>query len=124
MVIHPTSVFATDPEVLLLPEGESRDMGNVIWTQFQIFSGDLERMCHAPCLKEPNLQPLSFIFDVSHSCLPLCLCLLSKESTKRDSSRHQLLAFVTLLETNRPYLTNCVRVPALQVSEQCDCVSV
>uniref|UniRef100_A0A3Q4AE59 Uncharacterized protein n=1 Tax=Mola mola TaxID=94237 RepID=A0A3Q4AE59_MOLML len=32
----------------------------------------------------------------------------------RDSSRHQLLAFVTLLETNKPYLTNCVRVPALQ----------
>ncbi|CAG09044.1 unnamed protein product, partial [Tetraodon nigroviridis] len=62
VVIHPTSVFATDPEVLLLPEEESRDL----------------------------------------------------ESTKRDSSRHQLLAFVTLLETNRPYLTNCVRVPALQ----------
>lgn len=39
-MIHPTSVFATDPEVLLLPEEESRDMGNVIWTQFQIFSGD------------------------------------------------------------------------------------
>uniref|UniRef100_H3DFT7 DEAH (Asp-Glu-Ala-His) box polypeptide 34 n=1 Tax=Tetraodon nigroviridis TaxID=99883 RepID=H3DFT7_TETNG len=66
VVIHPTSVFATDPEVLLLPEEESRDLA------------------------------------------------LSKESTKRDSSRHQLLAFVTLLETNRPYLTNCVRVPALQ----------
>uniref|UniRef100_G3PI77 DEAH (Asp-Glu-Ala-His) box polypeptide 34 n=1 Tax=Gasterosteus aculeatus aculeatus TaxID=481459 RepID=G3PI77_GASAC len=32
----------------------------------------------------------------------------------RDSSRHQLLAFVTLLETNKPYLSNCVRVPALQ----------
>lgn len=27
-MIHPTSVFATDPEVLLLPEEESRDMGN------------------------------------------------------------------------------------------------
>lgn len=57
----------------------------------------------------------------SHLCLPL---FLSKEPTKRDSSRHQLLAFVTLLETNRPYLTNCVRVPALQVSGQHDCVHV
>uniref|UniRef100_A0A3Q3FXM9 DEAH (Asp-Glu-Ala-His) box polypeptide 34 n=1 Tax=Labrus bergylta TaxID=56723 RepID=A0A3Q3FXM9_9LABR len=33
---------------------------------------------------------------------------------RRDSSKHQLLAFVTLLETNKPYLSNCVRVPALQ----------
>ncbi|KAF3847414.1 hypothetical protein F7725_020442 [Dissostichus mawsoni] len=33
---------------------------------------------------------------------------------RRDSSRHQLLSFVTLLETNKPYLSNCVRVPALQ----------
>uniref|UniRef100_A0A3Q1I0F9 Uncharacterized protein n=1 Tax=Anabas testudineus TaxID=64144 RepID=A0A3Q1I0F9_ANATE len=33
---------------------------------------------------------------------------------RKDSSRHQLLAFVTLLETNKPYLSNCVRVPALQ----------
>ncbi|KAJ7303869.1 hypothetical protein JRQ81_011377 [Phrynocephalus forsythii] len=31
------------------------------------------------------------------------------------SSRHQLLAFVSLLETNKPYLVNCLRLPALQV---------
>lgn len=37
MVIHPTSVFATDPEVLLLPEEESRDMGNATGTQLTIF---------------------------------------------------------------------------------------
>uniref|UniRef100_A0A8B9ZA43 DHX34-like C2H2-type zinc finger domain-containing protein n=1 Tax=Buteo japonicus TaxID=224669 RepID=A0A8B9ZA43_9AVES len=30
------------------------------------------------------------------------------------SRHHQLLAFVSLLETNKPYLVNCVRVPALQ----------
>lgn len=42
VVIHPTSVFATDPEVLLLPEEESRDTGNAIWTQFPIFSGAKE----------------------------------------------------------------------------------
>lgn len=62
VVIHPTSVFASDPEVLHVPEDDSGEMG-------------LE---------------------------------------KRDSSRHQLLAFVTLLETNKPYLSNSVRVPALQ----------
>lgn len=33
----------------------------------------------------------------------------------RMSSRHQLLTFVSLLETNKPYLVNCVRIPALQV---------
>ncbi|XP_046892313.1 probable ATP-dependent RNA helicase DHX34 [Hypomesus transpacificus] len=62
VVIHPTSVFASDPEVLHVPEQESREMG-------------------------PD---------------------------QIESSRHQLLAFVTLLETNRPYVSNCVRVPALQ----------
>ncbi|XP_035536502.1 probable ATP-dependent RNA helicase DHX34 isoform X2 [Morone saxatilis] len=62
VVIHPTSVFASDPEVLHVPENDTREMG-------------------------PD---------------------------RRDSSRHQLLAFVTLLETNKPYLSNCVRVPALQ----------
>ncbi|XP_059187362.1 probable ATP-dependent RNA helicase DHX34 [Centropristis striata] len=62
VVIHPTSVFASDPEVLQVPEDDTREMG-------------------------PD---------------------------RRDSTKHQLLAFVTLLETNKPYLSNCVRVPALQ----------
>ena len=31
------------------------------------------------------------------------------------SSKYQLLSFVSLLETNKPYLVNCVRIPALQV---------
>ncbi|XP_061575797.1 probable ATP-dependent RNA helicase DHX34 [Cololabis saira] len=62
VVIHPTSVFASDPEVLHVPEDDTREMG----------------------------------------------------PERRDSTRHQLLAFVTLLETNKPYLSNCVRVPALQ----------
>ncbi|CAI5780577.1 probable ATP-dependent RNA helicase DHX34 [Podarcis lilfordi] len=30
------------------------------------------------------------------------------------SSHHQILAFVSLLETNKPYLVNCLRLPALQ----------
>lgn len=62
VVIHPTSVFSSDPEVLQVPENDTTEMG-------------------------PD---------------------------RRDSSKHQLLAFVTLLETNKPYLSNCVRVPALQ----------
>nr|XP_014718516.2 probable ATP-dependent RNA helicase DHX34 isoform X1 [Equus asinus]XP_014718517.2 probable ATP-dependent RNA helicase DHX34 isoform X1 [Equus asinus]XP_044615936.1 probable ATP-dependent RNA helicase DHX34 isoform X1 [Equus asinus]XP_044615937.1 probable ATP-dependent RNA helicase DHX34 isoform X1 [Equus asinus]XP_044615938.1 probable ATP-dependent RNA helicase DHX34 isoform X1 [Equus asinus] len=38
----------------------------------------------------------------------------SRDDKDKMSSRHQLLAFVSLLETTKPYLVNCVRVPALQ----------
>ncbi|KAI5759599.1 DHX34 [Gulo gulo luscus] len=38
----------------------------------------------------------------------------SRGDRDQVSSKHQLLAFVSLLETNKPYLVNCVRVPALQ----------
>ncbi|XP_021238564.1 probable ATP-dependent RNA helicase DHX34 [Numida meleagris] len=47
--------------------------------------------------------------------------LHTRERTERGgnnedgmSSHHQLLAFVSLLETTKPYLVNCIRVPALQ----------
>ncbi|KAJ8256636.1 hypothetical protein COCON_G00187880 [Conger conger] len=80
VVIHPTSVFASDPEVLHVPEPDPREMG----------------------------------------------------SEKAESAKHQLLAFVTLLETNKPYVSNCVRVPALQalllvassVDSNADCTRV
>ncbi|XP_065511202.1 probable ATP-dependent RNA helicase DHX34 [Caloenas nicobarica] len=38
----------------------------------------------------------------------------AKDPAEGLSCHHQLLAFVSLLETNKPYLVNCVRVPALQ----------
>ncbi|XP_015771994.1 PREDICTED: probable ATP-dependent RNA helicase DHX34 [Acropora digitifera] len=38
----------------------------------------------------------------------------SSNSNAGFSSSHQLLAFVSLLETNKPYLVNAMRVPALQ----------
>uniref|UniRef100_A0A672K3Q4 RNA helicase n=1 Tax=Sinocyclocheilus grahami TaxID=75366 RepID=A0A672K3Q4_SINGR len=77
VVVHPTSVFASDPEVLHVPEHESSEFGT-----------------------------RSFL--------------------------HQLLAFVTLLETNKPYVSNCLRVPALQalllvassVDSNADCTRV
>ncbi|NXJ87158.1 DHX34 helicase, partial [Trogon melanurus] len=62
VVLHPTCVFATSPELLHAKEEAQR----------------------------------------------------SKDPTEGLSCRHQLLAFVSLLETNKPYLVNCVRVPALQ----------
>ncbi|XP_075394093.1 putative ATP-dependent RNA helicase DHX34 isoform X2 [Tenrec ecaudatus] len=65
-VLHPTSVFASNPEVLHPREPESR-------------AGDG-----------------------------------NQEDKDKMSSKHQLLTFVSLLETNKPYLVNCVRIPALQ----------
>ncbi|XP_048836938.1 probable ATP-dependent RNA helicase DHX34 [Brienomyrus brachyistius] len=62
VVIHPTSVFASDPEVLHVPELECEEMG----------------------------------------------------ADRGASTKHQLLAFTTLLETNKAYLCNCVRAPCLQ----------
>lgn len=38
----------------------------------------------------------------------------SQDGKDQMNCRHQLLAFVSLLETNKPYLVNCVRIPALQ----------
>ncbi|NXW61524.1 DHX34 helicase, partial [Eurystomus gularis] len=65
VVLHPTSVFATSPELLHAKEGPERGG--------------------------------------------------TKDPAEGLSHHHQLLAFVSLLETNKPYLVNCVRVPALPV---------
>lgn len=43
--------------------------------------------------------------------LPLCFA----GAPEGLSSSHQILAFVSLLETNKPYLVGCLRLPALQV---------
>nr|XP_033810388.1 probable ATP-dependent RNA helicase DHX34 isoform X2 [Geotrypetes seraphini] len=66
VVLHPTSVFSSNPELLQVDE----------------IQDDCNRA--------------------------------GKDSMKNVSSHHQLLAFVSLLETNKPYLVNCVRIPALQ----------
>nr|KAF6281853.1 DExH-box helicase 34 [Pipistrellus kuhlii] len=65
-VLHPTSVFASSPEVLHPQEPEARAAEG------------------------------------------------SRDDKDKMSSKHQLLTFVSLLETNKPYLVNCVRIPALQ----------
>ncbi|XP_010945170.1 putative ATP-dependent RNA helicase DHX34 [Camelus bactrianus] len=65
-VLHPTCVFANNPEVLHTQEPEVRGGEG------------------------------------------------SRDDKDKMSSKHQLLTFVSLLETNKPYLVNCVRIPALQ----------
>ncbi|NXG84152.1 DHX34 helicase, partial [Stercorarius parasiticus] len=64
VVLHPTCVFTTSPELLHAKEGLERGG--------------------------------------------------AKDPMEGLSHHHQLLAFVSLLETNKPYLVNCIRVPALQ----------
>ncbi|XP_053124403.1 probable ATP-dependent RNA helicase DHX34 isoform X3 [Hemicordylus capensis] len=66
VVLHPTSVFASSPELLQPAQESGAEHGGR--------RGAQEGLC----------------------------------------SRHQLLAFVSLLETHKPYLVNCLRLPALQ----------
>ncbi|NXK49954.1 DHX34 helicase, partial [Chauna torquata] len=75
VVLHPTCVFATSPELLHAKEGTER--GGT--------KGGRPRRGVPYVLAEDGL-----------------------------SRHHQLLAFVSLLETTKPYLVNCIRVPALQ----------
>ncbi|KAK6188313.1 hypothetical protein SNE40_004514 [Patella caerulea] len=65
ILIHPTSVFTTQPEVLQPPD-----------------------------IKDKKNCP--------------------EDLRGKLSRKHELLAFVSLLETNKPYLVNIMRVPALQ----------
>ncbi|XP_041035590.1 probable ATP-dependent RNA helicase DHX34 isoform X1 [Carcharodon carcharias] len=64
VVLHPTSVFASNPSLLYPKEGKEKEQ--------------------------------------------------AQGPDDPQSSQQQLLAFVSLLETSKPYLLNCVRVPALQ----------
>ncbi|KAM5145282.1 putative ATP-dependent RNA helicase DHX34 [Mantella aurantiaca] len=64
IVLHPTSVFCSNPELLQVDEDQEASVN------------------------DPKIQGLS--------------------------SKHQIVGFVSLLETNKPYLVNCVRLPALQ----------
>ncbi|XP_055001998.1 probable ATP-dependent RNA helicase DHX34 [Sorex araneus] len=52
--------------------------------------------------------------EVLHPQEPEAAAEGRQDDRGRMSSRHQLLAFVSLLETTKPYLVSCVRVPALQ----------
>lgn len=70
-------------------------------------------LVHTPFCNKAGIMTDTFLYftvALLHS--------LSVGADKGQSSRHQLLAFVTLLETNKPYVSNCVRIPALQVSER------
>ncbi|XP_069063715.1 probable ATP-dependent RNA helicase DHX34 isoform X2 [Pleurodeles waltl] len=67
IIMHPTSVFASNPELLQVENDDDDAPGS------------------------------------------------DRQGSKKGmSEHHQLLAFVSLLETNKPYVVNCIRIPALQ----------
>uniref|UniRef100_A0A8D0B4S7 DExH-box helicase 34 n=1 Tax=Salvator merianae TaxID=96440 RepID=A0A8D0B4S7_SALMN len=66
VTLHPTSIFASSPELLLPAQEGGPECGG------------------------------------------------HQDATEGLNSRHQILAFVSLLETSKPYLVNCLRLPALQ----------
>lgn len=47
---------------------------------------------------------------------PEGMAFLPTDAKERMTSPPQILSFVSLLETHKPYLVNCLRLPALQVS--------
>lgn len=69
VVLHPTSVFATQPQVLQPKVLESEQ--------------------HVPGRRQTMIQ---------------------------FSTSHEILAYIDLLETTKPFLVNCIRVPSLQTS--------
>ncbi|XP_051900606.1 probable ATP-dependent RNA helicase DHX34 [Pristis pectinata] len=76
---------------------------------------DSEQIFHTQNKQGVVLHPTSVfssnpgLLHVEEECHRETLGLRSEQS-----HHHQVLAFVSLLETNKPYLLNCVRVPALQ----------
>ncbi|CAH2313941.1 probable ATP-dependent RNA helicase DHX34 [Pelobates cultripes] len=80
IVVHPTSVFSSNPEILHVDSGQEE------MTVAEETSVDKEGK---------KLNPLD-------------------SRRKGQSTKHQIVGFVSLLETNKPYLVNCMRLPALQ----------
>ncbi|XP_043934707.1 probable ATP-dependent RNA helicase DHX34 [Protopterus annectens] len=76
---------------------------------------DSEQVFHTESKQGVVLHPTSIFVSK-----PELLQFDEDKSNKRAGSQkdvslhHQLLAFVSLLETNKPYIVNCVRIPALQ----------
>lgn len=120
VVIHPTSIFASNLDLLHISHYESGKFGTPMP---QVRSGkfgisSLRRLSETCSLTKALSNRYSDEIS-QHSLSPSSLSFspLSVGAEKGESNEHQLLAFVTLLETNKPYVSNCVRVPALQVRE-------
>ncbi|XP_058051146.1 probable ATP-dependent RNA helicase DHX34 isoform X2 [Ahaetulla prasina] len=103
LVLHPTSVFADAPELLHSDSKASKDpAGGPSRAGIRLFQS-LGRMGRG------------FQRDLRLSEGPEGVTLLPTDAKERMISHPQVLSFVSLLETHKPYLVNCLRLPALQV---------
>ncbi|KAM9514303.1 putative ATP-dependent RNA helicase DHX34 [Guaruba guarouba] len=102
VVPHPTSVFATRPE--LLRDEDRTERAGVRGENSAVPEGN-RPLLH--CV-DGGAMGRGRGWDAPHAPRG------PADPEEGLSHRHQLLAFVSLLETSKPYLVNCVRVPALQ----------
>ncbi|XP_077174696.1 putative ATP-dependent RNA helicase DHX34 isoform X2 [Paroedura picta] len=75
---------------------------------------DSDQIFHTKEKAAVLLHPTSVFANLPELLLPGQGAKPHRGSTDGLSSHHQVLAFVSLLETNKPYLVNCLRLPALQ----------
>ncbi|XP_053461455.1 probable ATP-dependent RNA helicase DHX34 isoform X2 [Nycticebus coucang] len=78
---------------------------------------DSDQIFHTQAKQGTVLHPtcvFSSSPEVLHTWEPEARGCEGSRDKDKMSSKHQLLTFVSLLETNKPYLVNCVRIPALQ----------
>lgn len=88
--------------------------------EFNYCKSPMEQLFHTRSKPYASLHPMSFF-----GCHPQILQLEEREILQSTefgcyksrlpiSSKHQLLCYLTLLETTKPYLTNTMRMPAAQ----------
>ena len=78
---------------------------------------DSEQLFHSQSKQFLLVHPTSVFVtrpDLLQPVEPSSQTTQSSKSQTQFSNSHQLVAFVSLLETNKPYLVNSMRVPALQ----------
>lgn len=109
-MLHPSCVFATSPELLHAKEGKERG-GTKGGRPKSAFSSPVFGWRAPPA---SGSSPPTSRWGRGEAQDPPGV--LAEEGLSRH---HQLLAFVSLLETTKPYLVNCLRVPALQVGSRC-----
>ncbi|KAM8793986.1 putative ATP-dependent RNA helicase DHX34 [Eudromia elegans] len=74
---------------------------------------DSEQLFHTESKQGVVLHP-TCVFAASPELLHAAEQAGARDTKAGLSCHHQLVAFVSLLETTKPYLVNCLRVPALQ----------
>ena len=85
---------------------------------FNSYKPGTEQLFHTRAKPFTALHPMGVFANHPESLQLADRDIIDVPGTKSDkmvvSSKHQILLFVTLLETNKPYLVNAFRMPAVQ----------